>query len=126
MMVNGNTENIKHINVVHCNKGNSLFENSIDKVSYILDKYSPDILHIAESNVTPSYIDNYSLFPGYNMELSGMYYEIGTSRNIILIRDRIPYIRRLDLEDKNISTIWVELTLGGGKKLLFMGGYRQW
>ena len=32
-MVNGNTENIKHINVVHCNKGHSLFENSIDKLA---------------------------------------------------------------------------------------------
>ena len=42
-----------------------------------------------------------------------------------MIHDTIKYIRRYDLEDNNTSTIWIEVE-NGNKKLLVMGGYRQW
>ena len=48
------------------------------------------------------------------------------SRNIILINENIPYIRRRDLENEYIATIWIEVKLKSKKNILVMGGYRQW
>ena len=48
------------------------------------------------------------------------------SRNVILINDKIPYKRHLDLENQLIETIWIEIMLPTNKNLLIMGGYRQW
>ena len=51
---------------------------------------------------------------------------IDMSRNIILINENIPYIRRRDLENEYIATIWIEVKLKSKKNILVMGGYRQW
>ena len=51
---------------------------------------------------------------------------IDTSRNIILINNRIPYIRRYDLECPMIATIWIEIKINNKHSILVMGGYRQW
>ena len=62
----------------------------------------------------------------FNLERNLMYNNIGTSRNILMINKKIPYIRRNDLENDITCTIWVQIKLGKSKNLLYMGGYRQW
>ena len=52
--------------------------------------------------------------------------EVDLSRNIILVNDRIPYVRRKDLEDPFIATIWIEIKTHSKTNLLIMGGYCQW
>ena len=48
------------------------------------------------------------------------------SRNAILIKNNLIYTRRYDLEDKNTSTIWLELKVPEGKNILISSIYRQW
>ena len=55
-----------------------------------------------------------------------MYHSIGTSRNILMIRNNISYICRYNSEDDILSTIWVEINLKKNRKLLLCGAYRQW
>ena len=66
------------------------------------------------------------MFSDYNIETNLMYNDIGLSRNILMVRNSIPYNRRTDLEHNLISSIWIEISLKGGKKILLSGAYRQW
>ena len=51
---------------------------------------------------------------------------IDLSRNSILIRSKINYARRYDLEDPKTCNIWLEIKMGKEKNILLMGGYRTW
>ena len=123
---NGNRQNFKSLNIFHINKGNSKFESKLNDIDNILSKHSPDIFHIAEANMGSNY-DNYiGRYKGYNVERNLMYNNTGISRNIIMIKDRIPYTRRIDLEDQQTCTIWIDININKSRHLLLMGGYRQW
>ena len=90
-----------------------------------MKKYEPDIICISEANITSKYNFNINNFPGYNLILNAQNNKIKTSRNCILIRDRIKYIRRGDSESDITCDIWVEITIGN-KHPLLCGSYRQW
>ena len=65
----------------------------------LLDTYKPDILCICEANLTPDFMKYQQKYQEYNFEVSLIYHMIGTSRNIIIIRNNIPYTRRKDHEN---------------------------
>ena len=60
-IINGNIEknscSFSKLKVVHCNKGSSLFINSLQTINDIIDNYKPDILCLAEANVTLNYLN---------------------------------------------------------------------
>ena len=84
----------------------------------ILETYRPDILCMCEANLTPDFMKHMNKYSEYIFEVTKMYHSIGTSRNILMIRNNISYIRRYDLEDDILSTIWIELNLKKNQKLL--------
>ena len=47
--INGNIK-MHGLKILHWNKVNSLFNNKIDDIKFILDKYSPHIFSISEAN----------------------------------------------------------------------------
>ena len=114
------------LKICHVNKGNSLFKNKIPEIRNIIDEHSPDILCVSEANV----VDDLNIyahdFSDYNFELNMMHMSYSISRNIILIKRGISYHIRPDLENPITCTIWIELFLDKNKKILIMGGYRQW
>ena len=116
----------KKIKIMHLNKRNGYFKNRIPEMHLLLVQYKPDILALSEANIDNTYLDYIAQFSPYNFELNKMFNKIGNSRNAILINNKIPYKRRYDLEDENTCTIWIEISVSKKKKLLFMGGYRQW
>ena len=128
---NGNVQksrnsNCKKLKLLHINKGNSNFKNKITDIQIIINKYNPDIFTIAEANLDKNYTDYVAQFSDYNIELNKMFKIIGISRNAILIKKQIAYKRREDLEDDETCTIWIEILIKRFKKVLLMGGYRQW
>ena len=83
----------------------------------------PDIFSIVEANYLIG--SNFS-FKDYNLEYSRIHPLSNISRTVLLIRDNISYIRRYDLESPLISSIWVEINISRGNKLLVCAYYRQW
>ena len=116
----------KGLKLFHWNKGNAHFQNKISELQILIQEHDPDILCISEANLkgTPTNIG--SQFKGYICETNLMHKNVGISRNILFIKRGIPYKRRSDLENKEICTIWIEIKFTNKKKLLLMGGYRQW
>ena len=129
---NGNVQNnkskkCKNIKLLHLNKRNSNFKNRIAEMQLIITKYNPDIITIAEANIDQSYTDYISQFENYNIELNKMFQICGNSRNAIFIKKKqLAYKRREDLEDYDTCTIWIKIIIQRTKKVLLMGGYRQW
>ena len=108
-IINGNIEKNKTLKIVQCNKDNALFINSIHTINEIIQNHNPDVICLSEANITPDYTRYINMFPEYNFELNLMYNDIGLSRNIIMIRNYIPYMRRNDLENTTICSIWLEV-----------------
>ena len=65
-------------------------------------------------------------FPGYTMEHDGLDKTDGWARTAILIKDNIKYKRRRDLENKGISTVWIQIGFHRQKQFLLQALYRQY
>ena len=104
-MINGNY----HLNVLHWNKGNTLFTNKITHIDQIMDKYRPHIISLCEGNiekmVNKTLNDTYK---DYKIEHTKMSSTTNNSRNAILIKNDLVYTHRYDLEDDITSTVWIE------------------
>ena len=68
----------------------------------------------------------FSKYADYNIEHTKMSLTTNRSRNIMLIKEDIIYVRRNDLEDDITSTIWIEIKLPNSKPILIASIYRQW
>ena len=51
-IVNGNTNKNKNLDILHINKGSSILDNCLHNIDHLINKYKPDILHLAEANPT--------------------------------------------------------------------------
>ena len=120
--VNGNIAHIKRLNIMQYNKGSSSYKTKEHIMKkHILDNRI-DIACISEANLSQKYLQNNNVLSGYICETKPMAPNLDMSRNIILINDKIPYVRRFDLENQFIATIWLEIKLPSKKNLLIMGG----
>ena len=122
--INGNFK-IKNLKLLLTNKGPAYFENKIDDMSYIIDKFKPDIMAISESNISKKNLTFKNNFSDYNFELNKMYDNYGFSRNALMVKEGISYKRRYDLENNTNCMIWIEIKLNTKKSILIMGGYCQ-
>ena len=122
----GNRTKTFGLKLLHLNKGNSYFKNKINDIQITIDKFLPDIISISEANLFKN--DNLSVnqFSGYNFIYDNFWDTIGWSRQILMIKKDIDYIRRSDLENINQAIIWIEIPLMKSNNLLIAGGYRQW
>ena len=83
----------------------------------------PDIFSISEANMR---FDNQIKILDYNIEQSRLHPLSTHTRSIKIINNKIAYVRRYDLEDPLIFSIWIELNLAKNNKLLVCSHYRQW
>ena len=61
----------------------------------------------------------------YYHELNLNSKEIGISRNSVMIKKNLNYVRRLELEDSNVCDIVIELKSKGNKPIIIVGSYRE-
>ena len=122
-ITNGNIFKSGHFKCLHVNKGNSNFENSLDKIYHILDTHKPDIFSINEANYD---IGSNTIIGGYKIEAKSLVKGHNIARTIVLIRDCVNYKRKTDFENDYISSLWIEIQLSSKKSIYFMSSYRQW
>ncbi len=114
------------LKLAHWNKGNSHFTTKLHEIKHILDRHKPQILSLSEANIKHDIDHQTYQLHNYNIETALMAHDTGIARTAILIDNNLNYTRRHDLEDKNTSTVWLEVKIPNTKSILFMSGYRQW
>ena len=112
----------KNKKILLTNKGPAFFENKINDMSFIVDKYRPDIMCISKANINSKHMQFTHNFPDYNFEINKMSNICNFSRNAIMIKEGIKYKRRYDLENDKTCIIWIEVKLNKKKSFLLMGG----
>ena len=81
----GNKMSEGNLKLLLTNKGSSYFENKVDDMSYIIDKYSPHIMCISEANIKQNYMPYINEFSNYHFELNLMSDTCNVSRNSIIV-----------------------------------------
>ena len=100
----------------------------MNEIEILVDKYRPDVIGLSESNlksdVDPDLvkIDDYDVYTALTMKNN----KLNISRIVVYTSQNIVAIRRHDLEDENISAIWLEIGLPRQKKILVANLYREW
>ena len=108
----GSIQGVKHLKLMQINKSSALFKNRLQSIERILVKEKPDIICISETNINNNDFDSINYFDEYKHELNLNSKQIGISRNSIMIRKTLNYIRREELEDANVCDIVIEINLG--------------
>ena len=124
--LNGNKSKSNNMKFMHWNKGSAHFFNKTNDIKNVINLNKPDVLNLAEANLSINDIKVSKTSCDYNLEVTKMAEKTGMSRSVLLIKKSIVYKRRLDLEDVITSTIWIEILVPKSKSILLMGGYRQW
>ena len=109
--------------MISWNKGNSNFSTKRDDILITINRYHPDIFAIHEANYS---IKNDGQILGYNIEHNTLVDNYTISRSLLIIKKGISYKRRYDLENKYISSIWVQINISKKKSILICSYYRQW
>lgn len=105
-IVNGNLKNSSR-KLLHWNKGPSFLQYKIDHVKYILDKQKPHIFSLSEANYIRSRNNHDIKIDGYNYEWTDQKCNYDISRQVVLVDDRLNYVRRFDLKSTHDCTIWI-------------------
>ena len=103
---NGNISGKGTYKFLSWNKGNSNFETKRDDILITLQRQNPDIFAIHEANYS---ILKDRKIKGYNIEYNNLCDRNDICRTITLIKNGISFKRRYDLEDKFISSIWLQI-----------------
>ena len=122
----GNIPGIKQLKLVQLNKGNSLFKNGIKLLERVITNEKPDILCLSESNINRNDAQHINYFSEYYHELNLNSNQIGISRNSMMIKKGLEYLRRQELEDSNICDIVIEIKSKGNRPIIIVGSYREW
>ena len=84
---NGNSNRKQSINIIHWNKGKSLFQNKLNDIDTILEKYKPHIISLCEANVDKIVNDSHNnKYHDYAIEHTKMADKTNRSRNVIISR----------------------------------------
>ena len=99
-ILNGNIGNNKSLSILHWNKGSTHFHNKFNDLSYIIDRYKPDIMTLCEANF---HIDrdnsDLKFLDKYNVLTTDQKQNLKISRQVILIDKRLKFTTRHDLEN---------------------------
>lgn len=114
------------LKVLYWNKGSSRLINKRQEIEVIAHDYSPHVIGIAEANLRKEDHHTQYQIQGYNIEKGPLMTTGDISRVVVYIKTGIDYYRRTDLEDGEISTIWVILKVNRTRSINLGIGYRQW
>ena len=127
-ILNGNRTRGKGIKMMEWNKGSSYLENKIPEIETMINQYKPQVMGLCEANLRRLTdqrlvdISDYTLHTAPTMDNDSLQ----ISRVVIYTHNSIVVKKRHDLEDPNISAIWLELGMPNCKKILVCCVYREW
>ena len=85
-IIHGNISKNGSYKIVSWNKGNSLFQNKLDDIKFIIGNISPDILALHEANYN---INVPVKIPGYRYEYNLLAPNNSISRSLLIINENI-------------------------------------
>ena len=122
-MVNGNIA--KSMKVSNWNSGSKFYKNKIPEIQTVLDTRKPDLMLISEANVFLSDLDHELVTPGYTLQKTKTWDEVGNCRLVALVRDSLKLETADSWMDGNISSIWYNISSRWCKTLYLGGIYRE-
>ena len=113
---------------MHWNKGASYLENKYSEIETIIDGHKPHVLGLSEANLREQHDQANVQFPDYQLHTALTLHnqDLQVSRVVVYTHNSLVVKRREDLEDDNISSIWLEIGLPRKKKILMCHAYREW
>ena len=128
-MISGNRgQRGKGINCVYWNKGPAFLCNKQLDIESIIDTHKPHILGLGEANFHHDHDALDVQQTDYNLHLDSCIDnpDLGMARVAVYTHNSLKVQRRSDLEDSEVSAVWLECGLPNQKRILFCAGYRQW
>ena len=117
------------IKLAHLNKSSSNILKKITLIRNLIEKESPHILNLSESNVNLLKAEEVHPIDGYYFEHKILLFNnkmASKIRNSIGIIKQLNYEQMFNLESHLNSCIWLKIKPKNSKPFLLMGGYRQW
>ena len=127
-MISGNRgQRGKGINCVYWNKGPAFLCNKQLDIESIIDTHKPHILGLGEANFRHDHDALDVQQTDYNLHLDSCIDnpDLGMARVAVYTHNSLKVQRRSDLEDAEVSAVWLECGLPNQKRILFCAGYRQ-
>ena len=126
-MVNGNGRQ-RGIKIIHWNKGSSYLENKFNEVEAVINGHKPHMIGLSEANLRAGHDKTKVQLTDYNLHTAQTLDnpDLLVSRVVVYTHNLLIVKRRYDLEDKNISSIWLEVGLPRQRKFLVCHAYREW
>ena len=116
------------INCVYWNKGPAHLVNKQLDIQSIIATHKPHILGLGEANFRHDHILQDVQQAGYSLHLHSSVNNpnLGMARDAVYTHNSLRVKRRSDLEDEDVSAVWLECGLPHQKGILVCVGYRQW
>ena len=96
----------------------------LDEIKLILSQnHSSDILGLCETFLTPMISDNDLSIPNYSFERKDRLANKGGGI-LVYISNKLPYVRRSDLESNDLETLWIQINFKNSKPFLIGFIYR--
>ena len=123
-IVNGNGR--RSLNIVQWNMGAKLWQYKTDEARQLLSELNPDIFIVAEANFKMDTPLEKKSFEGYSIIITPIpMNQRVLSRMIVLVRDGIKVEVINYLMEDDTTSIWMEFTRSGKKKLMIGAIYRE-
>ena len=126
-IINGNRKE-RGIKILHWNKGPSYLENKYHEIEAIMDNHKPHVLGLSEANLKAEHDQANVQFSDYELHTASSLQnqQLKVSRVVVYTHKSLVVKRRSDLENENISSIWLEVGLPRKRKILICHAYREW
>ena len=70
-----------------------IFHLILNQKEFLINTYKPDILHLAEADITTHFLEINTEYNQYNFEVPLMYNSIGIARNILMV-NKNPFLSK--------------------------------
>ena len=121
----GHSKPKKHYKILQINTRNGAYKSSKDLLRLTIDDHNPDIAIVSESNISKDEPNIDVDFKEYEVENKFMT-NMDVSRTTIFIKKSINYQRVTELEEDDLSAIFIRIKLNNKRSLYILGMYRQW
>lgn len=110
----------KGLNIFHLNI--HFFYPKMDEMKCLVEKHKIDILCLSETFLNDTFKDGELSIEGYNLFRKDRSSFGGGL--LVFVRNEIPCIRRTDIEDSTLESIWLEVKIPNSKSFLLCNSYR--
>ena len=126
-MQNGNRRG-NGIKILHWNKGPAHLVNKHHDIEAVISEHTPQVLGLSEANLHSRHDLMDVQHDDYDLHVSSTIDNplLKVARVVVYTHQSLKVVRRHDLEDDTVSSVWLECGLPRQKKILICHAYREW